>query len=71
MRTEAQLRQGVKADWGKTMPFWCLSCGRGFASVKRVHQHYVEAGHGNESMSIGSRGLTKKQRLDAFRLLNR
>ena len=62
---------GIGNDWGKTRPFWCLSCGRGYRSVERVLAHYSEAGHGNESMSVGSRGLTKKQHLEAFRLRNR
>jgi hypothetical protein len=68
---ETNLRSGKKGDWGKTQPFWCLSCGAGFPSVERVHKHYASAGHGNESMSVGSRGLTKKQRTDAFRLMNK
>ena len=62
---------GIGGDWGKTRPFWCLSCGRGFRSVERVFAHYSEAGHGNDSMSVGSRGLTKKRQLEAFRLRNR
>jgi len=68
---ETRLRTGVQEDWGKTQPFWCLFCGRGFASVKRVLDHYAEAGHGNETMSVGSRGLTQKQQKEAFRLMNR
>jgi hypothetical protein len=67
----ARLRDGIADDWGKTRPFWCLSCGRGYRSVERVLVHYSEVGHGNESMSTGSRGLTKKQQLEAFRLKNR
>jgi hypothetical protein len=62
---------GKPDDWGKTMPFWCLSCGQGSVSVERVLAHYAEAGHGNESMSVGSRALTKEQRLQAFRLRNK
>jgi hypothetical protein len=69
-RKEIALSRGKKDDWGKTQPFWCLSCGQGFASVKRVFAHYAQAGHGNETMSVGARGLTKKQRLEAFRLMN-
>jgi hypothetical protein len=65
------LQKGVRDDWGKTQPFWCLSCGQGFVSVKRVYAHYAEASHGNETMSVGSRGLTKEQRREAFRLMNR
>jgi hypothetical protein len=68
---EAVLAQGKEDDWGKTTPFWCLSCGRGFVSVRRVLAHYAKAGHGNETSSVGSRGLTKKQQLQAFRLRNR
>jgi hypothetical protein len=34
---------GKKSDWGKTRPFWCLSCGEGFPSVERVHKHYAAA----------------------------
>jgi hypothetical protein len=68
----AKLKQdGIAEDWGKTRPFWCLNCGLGYRSVERVTAHYSEAGHGNESMSVGSRGLTKKQQLEAFRLRNR
>lgn len=68
---EAILARGKADDWGKKMPFWCLSCGRGFMSVERVLAHYTSAGHGNESMSVGSRGLTKEQGLQAFRVRNR
>jgi hypothetical protein len=68
---ELALRKGVEDDWGKTRPYWCLECGRGFTSPKRVLDHYAVAGHGNETMSIGSRGLTKKQQLEAFRLRNK
>ena len=68
---EAKLRRGMADDWGKSMPFWCLSCGTGFASMKRVLQHYADAGHGNETMSVGSRGLSKKHQLEAFRLMNK
>jgi hypothetical protein len=68
---EAVLTRGKEGDWGKTMPFWCLSCGQGFVSVKRVLAHYAKAGHGNETVSVGSRGLTKEQHLQAFRLRNR
>ncbi len=70
-KKDPALIRGKKDDWGKTMPYWCLSCGQGFPSVKRVHAHYARAGHGNETMSIGSRGLTKKQREEAFRLMNK
>ena len=62
---------GIAGDWGKTRPFWCLSCGRGYRSVERVLAHYSEAAHGNETMSVGSRGLTKSQQLEAFRLKHR
>jgi hypothetical protein len=62
---------GVTDDWGKTRPYWCLSCGCGYRSVERVLAHYSEAGHGNESMSVGTKGLTKKQQLEAFKLRNR
>ncbi len=62
---------GKKGDWGKASPFWCLACGEGFPSVERTFKHYVATGHGNESMSVGSRGLTKKQREEAFRLMNK
>jgi hypothetical protein len=65
------LKDGISDDWGKTRPFWCLNCGRGYKSVERVLAHYSEAAHGNESMSVGSRGLSKKQQLEAFRLRNR
>ena len=66
-----ELRNGAKDDWGKKMPYWCLACGQGFTSPKRVLAHYAEAGHGNESISMGSRGLTKEQQLEAFKLRNR
>jgi hypothetical protein len=62
---------GIPNDWGKTRPFWCLSCGRGYKSVEGVLAHYSDAGHGNETMSVGSRGLTKKQQTEGFRLRNR
>jgi len=65
------IADGIEEDWGKTRPFWCLICGRGYRSVERVLAHYSEEGHGNESMSIGSKGLTKKQQMEAFRLRNR
>ena len=68
---EAKLRAGKQDDWGKAMPYWCLGCGRGFVSVKKVIEHYAQAGHGNESMSVGSRGLTKKQQGEAFKLMNK
>jgi hypothetical protein len=68
---EGRSRKGTEEDWGKSEPFWCLSCGEGFPSVERVYRHYAAAGHGNETMSVGSRGLTKKQRQEAFRLMNR
>ena len=61
---------GKKNDWGKFMPYWCLSCGEGFVSVERVLSHYAED-HGNESTSVGSRGLTKAPQLDAYRLTNK
>jgi hypothetical protein len=67
----ADQQDGIADDWGKTRPFWCLNCGRGYRSVERVMAHYSEAGHGNESMSVGSRGLTRKQQMEAFRLRNR
>jgi hypothetical protein len=62
---------GIAGDWGKTKPFWCLNCGCGYGSVEQVLAHYSEAAHGNESMSVGSRGLTKKQQMEAFRLRNK
>lgn len=68
---ETAVAQGKAVDWGKSMPFWCLSCGQGFVSVERVFAHYAKAGHGNGTMSVGSRGLTKEQQLEAFRLRNR
>jgi hypothetical protein len=68
---EAARGRGKDDDWGKTMPFWCLACGQGFVSVERVFAHYAKAGHGNETMSVGSRGLTKEQRLQAFRTRNK
>lgn len=68
---EAALSRGKSDDWGKTMPFWCLDCCRGFVSVKRVFAHYDKAGHGNEPMSVGSRGLTKEQQAEAFKLRNK
>ena len=68
---ETVLSQGKADDWGKSMLFWCLSCGQGFVSVKRVFAHYIKAGHGNETMSVGSKGLTKEQQSEAFRLRNK
>lgn len=68
---ETVLAQGKAVDWGKNMPFWCLSCGQGFVSVERVFAHHAKAGHGNETMSVGSKGLTKERQLEAFRLRNR
>ena len=65
---ETVLAQGKSDDWGKTMPFWCLGCGQGFVSVKRVFAHYAKAGHGNDTMSVGSRGLTTEQQAQAFKL---
>ena len=62
---------GIDGDWGKTRPYWCLTCGRGYKSIERVVAHYAADAHGNESMSVGSKGLTKKQQLEAFRLKNR
>ena len=62
---------GVEQDWGKARPFWCLSCGRGHRSVERVLAHYSKAGHGNESMIVGSRGLSRGQQIEAFRLRHR
>lgn len=62
---------GVDEDWGKTRPFWCLNCGRGYRSVERVFAHYSSSAHGNETMNVGSRGLTKKQQMEAFRLRNK
>lgn len=70
MRRSAS-EDGVAGDWGMTRPFWCLSCGRGYDSVERVLAHYSKASHGNDTMSVGSRGLTKKRQLEAFRLRNR
>jgi hypothetical protein len=71
MKGKGGAEAGKKGDWGKTQPFWCLNCGEGFPSFERVYKHYAAAGHGNESASVGSRGLTKKQRQEAFRLMNR
>lgn len=68
---QAVLARGKKEDWGKTAPFWCLDCGQGFVSIKRVLAHYANAGHGNESMSVGARGLTKERQHQAFRLRNK
>ncbi len=68
---EFALSKGVVEDWGKTRPYWCLECGQGFTSPRRVLDHYAAAGHSNETMSIGSRGLSKKQQLEAFRLRNK
>ena len=68
---ETVLAQGKVVDWGKNMPFWCLSCGQGFVSVERVFAHDAKAGHGNETMGVGSMGLTKGQQMEAFRLRNR
>jgi hypothetical protein len=62
---------GIEDDWGKTRPYWCLNCGRGYRSVERVMAHYSKECHGNESMSVGSRGLTKRQQTEAFRLRNK
>ena len=62
---------GKPGDWGKTQPFWCLNCGKGYSSVERVFAHYAKEGHGNETMSIGSKGLTKMEREDAFRMMNK
>lgn len=70
-RDASSKADGITEDWGKTRPFWCLSCGRGFRSVERVLAHYSDSEHGNESMSVGSRGLTKKEQLEAFRLRNK
>ena len=53
------------------MPFWCLCCGQGFVSVERVFAHYAKSGNGNETMSVGSKGLTKEWQLEAFRLRSR
>lgn len=58
-------------DWGNERPYWCLACGRGYKSVERVFIHYSETTHGNETNSVGSKGLTKRERLQAFRLKNR
>jgi hypothetical protein len=62
---------GILNDWGKTRPFWCLSCGRGYRSVERVLAHYSEAEHHNETMSVGAKGLSKRQQMEAFRLRNK
>lgn len=61
---------GIADDWGKTKPYWCLTCGKGFGSPERTMKHMAKARHQNESMSMGSRGLSKKQQRDAFRLRN-
>jgi hypothetical protein len=58
---------GQADDWGKTMPFWCVKCGRGYVSVKRVLKHYAETGHGDENTKAAARGLTEKQYMQAFR----
>ena len=68
---ETGLAQGITNDWRKTMPFWCLRCAQGFVSVKRVFAHYAKSGHGNETLSVGSKGLTEEQQLEAFRLRNK
>lgn len=70
-KKDPPLVDGITDDWGKTRPFWCLNCGRGYRSVERVLAHCSDADHGNESTSVGSRGLTKQQQLEAFRLRNR
>jgi hypothetical protein len=62
---------GKADDWGKTMPFWCEKCGRGYVSVKRVIRHYAETGHGDETTKAAARGLTEKQYMQAFRERNR
>ena len=69
--TRQNVKKGVPEDWGKTQPFRCLACGEGYPSVERVQAHCASEGHGNESMSVGSRGLAKKQQLDAFRVRNK
>jgi hypothetical protein len=70
-KKDPAVQDGIANDWGKIRPFWCLSCGVGYWSVERVLAHYSEAGHGNETMSVGSTGLTAKQQLEAFRLTNK
>ena len=63
--------RGIADDRGTTKPFWCLICGMGFGSPEQTLKHIAEAKHQNESISMGSRGLSKKHGGDAFRLMNR
>ena len=71
MTSDKDKKMGLPGDWGKTMPFWCLACGRGFVSIERIHAHMAKEGHGNESNSVGVRGLTKRQQSLGFRLRNK
>ena len=70
-RRKPSPQPGAEGDWGKTMSFWCLTCGIGFFSVRLAWEHYETSGHTNESRSIGVKGLTTKQQMDAFRLRNK
>ena len=70
-RRKPSPQRGVEEDWGKTRPFWCLTCGIGFYSVRLAWAHYETSGHTNESRSIGVKGLTTKQQMQAFRLRNK
>lgn len=62
---------GKEGDWGKTRPFWCLTCGIGFHVVRLAWAHYETSGHTNESRSIGVKGLTVEQQMQAFKLRNK
>jgi hypothetical protein len=71
MKSGKKHSQGIAEDWDKKKPYWCLTRGMGFSSPERTLRHMAECKHQNESMSMGSRGLTKKQKMDAFRLRNK
>ena len=68
---QQDVNKGVPEDWGKTEPYWYLTCGMGLGSPEQTLEHMASANHQNESMSMGSRGLTKKQQMEAFRLRNK
>jgi hypothetical protein len=70
-RRKPSPQPGVEGDWGKRRPFWCLTCGIGFFSIRLAWEHYETSGHTNESRSIGVKALTKEQQLEAFRIRNR
>lgn len=71
VRKKERAKPGVPNDWGKTRPFWCLTCGIGFYAVRLAWEHYENSGHTNASRSIGVKGLTKEQQLWAFRARNK